>query len=242
MNEKYQIDDIRRKFTNKIIEAVAAHDGCIGTFYKNIGGHHADCRTEEEYDTSPIVVSRNDNNRTYGHFEAATVFDLFLDKNMMVCTLNGEAGEEWDESFENIQVEGLLAIVEWLTKNGFIKQEDPWRCEECGSLDVQQRAWVDINDGENINYDDCDRNDYYCHGCSRHNYLVQESDLMKTIEDWFAGHLQPDDDEVISGLKRDDFASDEEYAAACKAQWDARDVESKIHVWHELTRDKSDES
>ncbi len=119
---------------------------------------------------------------------------------------------------------------------------DPWRCEECGSKDVQQRAWVDINDGENINYDDCDRNDYYCNGCSRHNYLVQESELMKTIEDWFADHLRPDDDKVISGLRRDDFASDEEYAAACKAQWDARDVESKIHVWHELTRDKSDES
>ncbi len=118
----------------------------------------------------------------------------------------------------------------------------PRRCEKCGSTAVQQRVWRDVNSMEVVREDDCDRRDYYCEQCGENRYPVTESELMATIEDWFAGHLRPDDDEVISGLERDDFASDEEYAAACKAQWDTRDMESKIHVWHELTRDKSDES
>jgi hypothetical protein len=123
------------------------------------------------------------------------------------------------------------------------EKPDPWRCEECGSLDVQQQGWIDIHTGKVVNYNSCDRGDYWCEHCEEHNYPVRESYLMEeTVEDWFANHLRPDDDEVISGLERDDYVSDEEYAAACKEMWDDKTNQEKIDIWHELTRDKSNDS
>lgn len=121
------------------------------------------------------------------------------------------------------------------------KQADPWRCEGCGSLNVQQRSWTNPNNDEFLHYDDCDRDDYWCEDCEEHEYFVRESELMADIEEWFANHLRPDDIEVITGLNRDYFASDEKYVAACKTKWDALDVEGKIYIWHELTRDKSND-
>jgi hypothetical protein len=113
------------------------------------------------------------------------------------------------------------------------EEPDPWRCAECGSLDVE------FTDSGCMG----DRNAYWCHNCEEHTHQVLESELMKeTVEDWFANHLQPDDDEVISGLKRGDYASDEEYVAACKEMWDAKTNQEKIDIWHELTRDKSNDS
>lgn len=64
---------------------------------------------------------------------------------------------------------------------------------------------------------------------------------MERIDEWFAGDLRPDDDEVISGLNRADYASDEEFDEACKEAWNARSNEEKINIWHELTRDKSND-
>lgn len=123
-------------------------------------------------------------------------------------------------------------------KNG----NDPWRCEGCGSQNVQQRSWTNPNNDDLLHYDDCDRDDYWCEDCEEHEYFVRESELMKDIEDWFANHLCPDDIEVITGLERDDFASDGEFDAACKEKWDALGVEGKINAWREQTRDKSMDS
>ncbi len=232
MQEKQQIDNTRKSLIDKIKAAVEKKNGCIGTFYHNIGERHANCQTEDEYEDSPIVVTHSQDITAYGHFEAATVHDLYIDKwdHRLKCTLNGEAGEDWDEPIENIQTDGLLQIVEWLVGKGFVEKEDPWRCSECGSLDVE---YTDTGSG--------DRNDFWCHNCMEHSWQVKESELMKDIEDWFANHLSPDDDEVISGLSSDEFSTQEEHDAACKEIWDARDNESKIHIWHELTRDKSND-
>jgi len=118
---------------------------------------------------------------------------------------------------------------------------DQWRCESCGSLDVQQQGWIDPNTGKVVTYNDCDRGDLWCERCEEHNNLIMESELMKRIDEWFANQLLPDDDEVISGLNRDDYASDEEYDAARKEHWNARSNDEKIQIWHELTRDKSND-
>ena len=116
---------------------------------------------------------------------------------------------------------------------------DPWRCRNCGSLSVQQRAWVDVNTREIDNFIDGGRDDYWCETCEKHNQLVRESELLNEADHWFENGLKPGQDEIISGLDREDYNSEEEWNAECKALWDARDNESKIDIWHELTRDKS---
>jgi hypothetical protein len=137
---------------------------------------------------------------------------------------------------------GCVEVQEFEVIDIHDDKSDPWRCENCGSLDVQAQGWIKPDTGKVISYNDCDRSDYWCKHCVDHHYIVRESELMeKTVEDWFANHLRPDDDEVISGLKRDDYASDEEFETTCREKWNAHSNEEKISIWHELTRDKSND-
>ncbi len=224
MQEKQQIDKIRQTLIGKIRAAVKKQNGCIGTFYKNLGEHHTAGRTEEEYDDSPIVVSRNDNNRTYGNFEAATVFDLFLDEDTLVCTLNGEAGEDWDELIENIQTDGLVQIVEWLVGKSYVEKDYPWRCTECGSLDVE---YTDTGSG--------DRNDFWCNNCMEHSWQVQENELMQTTEEWW-GAADFKAMERITGYRQIDFSPEEGYQAfvdACHEWWNGKTTDEKISFYFE---------
>jgi hypothetical protein len=121
-------------------------------------------------------------------------------------------------------------------------KSDPWRCAVCGSLDVEVKVWVGSNTGEITDEENIEDNDRYCNRCEANTRQVQESELMNNIDYWFEHGLKPDDDEIISGLNSDDYDSEEEYTVACKELWNARDNESKIHIWHELTRDKSNDN
>lgn len=149
MIEKKQIDYIRGELVAQIRRAVEKQNGCISTFYKTNGEHHTENETEEEYDTSPIVVTHNTDISFYGNFEAATLYDLFIDKKDggLKCTLNGEAGEDWDEPIENIQIEGLHNIAEWLVENGFDTdtEDETLYCAECGSADSESLLKVGRN-------------------------------------------------------------------------------------------------
>ncbi|MDR2005310.1 MAG: hypothetical protein LBQ74_19990 [Prevotella sp.] len=113
------INPVRKELIKTISDAVKLK-GCIGTFYKNVGSHHTVDRTELEYSNSPIVVVNNSGLGSYGGFEAATVYDLYFENGLLMCTLNGEAGEDLDEPLENVQVEGLMCIASWLKEHDFI--------------------------------------------------------------------------------------------------------------------------
>lgn len=54
---------------------------------------------------------------------------------------------------------------------------DPWRCEECGSLEVSYLTWVDSNTDQIIPAVP-DREDLWCNECSEHTWQVRESELM----------------------------------------------------------------
>jgi len=128
MKEKLSlILPVRNQLTNSIRQAVQAK-GCIGTFYKNIGSHHTLDQTGDEYSNSPIVVVHNGQLGSYGGFEAATVYDLYLEQDKLKCTLNGESGEDWNEPIENIQVEGLMCIFSWLKEHGYIEKTEQEEC------------------------------------------------------------------------------------------------------------------
>lgn len=124
----------------------------------------------------------------------------------------------------------------WLEWRFSDERHDPWRCGSCGSTDLKRLIWADPNNNykfiaedESINYRSV------CRHCEDETLFVKHSELMADIEDWFENHLQPDDPEVISGLEYGDFASEEEYDAACKKLWDARSAEEKIEIWRTLT-------
>lgn len=105
---------VRNDIVETIRETVAKNGHILGTFYKNKGITYVD-GDFPEYDTSPVVVLHNTLNRSYGGFEGATLYELFIsDSGKLTCVLNGEAGEFFNEPIENIQIESLLGILEWM--------------------------------------------------------------------------------------------------------------------------------
>ncbi|MEO3212773.1 hypothetical protein [Parabacteroides distasonis] len=124
-----QIVRIRKETIALIREAVKKANGIIGTFYTNRGIRYRDANIEEEYQNSPIVAICNTVNGCYGGYEGNTVYDLFInEKSELLCTLNGEAGEDFDEPIENVQVEGLIILVHWLLEHGFLTSDEV-RCK-----------------------------------------------------------------------------------------------------------------
>ena len=115
---------------------------------------------------------------------------------------------------------------------------NPWRCEACGSLNVEQKIWVDSNTGTPTAQDSVDSNECWCQDCEDHTSQVQESELIDTINDWFKNHLDPDDPEVISGLSPSDYATEEAYDQVCNDHWELLSSEEKISIWKSLNHDK----
>lgn len=232
-----RINAIRDEALSLIRSAVAEHK-IIGTFYKNLGEHYSHDQEPEEYDSSPIVVTHNTDFGSYGGYEAATVYELFTDGGRLLCTLNGEAGEDFDEPLEHIQTEGLLCIVEWLVEHGFIA-DDPWRCEACGSLAVQAHVWIDSNTTE-VMLGAHNRDEHHCADCDANTYQIRESELLRNIDKWWRV-LEGAVKEDITGIRFEDFRtgdSDDElqeadirFSAACRMWWEQRSTEEKISLW-----------
>lgn len=119
-----QLVTIREETIRTIRETVEKENNIIGTFYRNCGKHFWLGEVTEEYESSPIVVTQNKGYRTYGGYDANTVYELFINsEGLLFCTLNGESGENFDEPIEHVQVEGLIDIKHWLEKQNFISGE-----------------------------------------------------------------------------------------------------------------------
>lgn len=225
-----RLDSLRQEAVTTITDAVAEHK-VIGTFYQNLGKRYRDDNEGKEYDSSPTVVTHNDSFGTYGGYEAATVYELFFDeRGRLRCTLNGEAGEDFDEPIENIQTEGLLCIVEWLVEHGFVA-DDPWRCEECGSLAVQANIWIDANTHEVITpAQNC--SEHYCSDCCANVCLIRQSELLQNIRCWFdtaPTHALA----YLSGYRTEDYADEALFRRACLKYWETLSINKKITVWDE---------
>ena len=227
-----RIDAIRDEALSLIRSAVTEHK-VIGTFYKNLGEHYSHDQEPEEYDSSPIVVTHNTDFGSYGGYEAATVYELFTDeRGRLLCTLNGEAGEDFDEPLEHIQAEGLLCIVEWLVEYDFIA-DDPWRCEACGSLAVQAHVWIDSNT-KAVMLGAQNRDEHHCTDCDANTYQIRQSELMRNIDKWWH-----DRDfrqmERLTGFRQEDFDPENGYQAfvdACNNRWNTLSTEEKIRLWN----------
>lgn len=62
-------------------------------------------------------------------------------------------------------------MAQKVIKEAIKNQTTPsWACSNCGSHNIQQRAWVNINTGELVDYvESSDAEDYYCPDCGGHH-------------------------------------------------------------------------
>lgn len=233
---------VRESLIEKIRCAVEKEDNIIGTFYQNRGAHYRDAEFPE-YDTSPIVVIHNSGFYGYGGYESATVYELFIDKaGRLLCTLNGEAGEDFDEPVGHVQIEGLFEIVHWLEEYGFIPDDDDriTVCDECGSTDIQTQAWVDPNTRLFIDFTGIDRDDNWCDECEEHLPFCFRKEFKERMQKWWAG-LAPSELEHITGLSQSRTTSRSgfrKFAEACNKWWNRKSYDEKRVIWKEHNNDE----
>lgn len=123
-----------------------------------------------------------------------------------------------------------------------VRSDEPYRCTNCGSTRVQHKAWVRSNNGNEYVGDaweaEPDENDCWCENCEEHRVIILHKEFMEKVGYWFFNALEPDDLEVITGLRSDDYPSDEAYEMACTDYWNSLSDEKKIRYWKLLTYDK----
>jgi hypothetical protein len=241
MNNQLLLNKLREELTQTIRNAVEKENNCIGTFYKNKGCRSFLSQIKDEYDNSPVVIVHNtDFIASYGDVEPADVVDLYVNtESQLMCTVNGISCEDWDEPIKHVQTEGLVAIVEWLQKNGFIQEQpdNPYRCTNCGSTNVQKMAWVRPNeDFKFLDFcsDDDEDGDNWCDDCEEHCDLLPEDELLQEIDDWWK-KLGMYSKEEIAGLWLNDYDTDDAgkkaFNADCRKFWKGLTVGQKIEKW-----------
>lgn len=230
---------VRRSLIEKIRRAVEKENNIIGTFYQNRGTHYRDAEFPK-YDTSPIVVIRNSGFYGYGGYESTTVYELFIDQTgRLLCTLNGEVGEDFDEPIEHVQIEGLFEIAHWLEEYGFIPDDaDDDKivvCDECGSTDIQTQAWVDPNTHIFIGATGIDRDDNWCDECEEHLPFCTQKEFKERMQNWWEG-LSPSEMERIAGLPQSRTSSanrSRKVAETCNKWWNRKNYDEKRLIWKE---------
>lgn len=110
-----------------------------------------------------------------------------------------------------------------------------YRCCECGSTDVQIKAWVDPNNSNKYISETEDTGDNWCDSCEQHPRVIPHTELMKDIDLWWE-QCDGEDIEVITGLDDNDFESEEEYDIACQACWNEKTNDQKIEIWRTITK------
>lgn len=118
---------------------------------------------------------------------------------------------------------------------------DPWRCEECGSLDIKPKVLIDSNSDKQTSQD-ANNNECFCNDCKKHTNQILESELLKIIEDWWM-YLDDCEKEDITGIDAGLFDigdSDEKlqeanhmFTTVCNNWWDKKTNKEKIEIWKE---------
>lgn len=245
MNYNNQIIALREELLIKIKTAVERNGGSIDLF---------DCDEDvediedimERIDT-PLIVANTSDHQCFGGFAVGHVVAVFIEPRSarLYVTIKRENGDDYDAILSTIQIEGLILIVSFLEGKAFIevKTEDPWRCDECGSLNVEKKISVDANSGQPAAGDDFE--DYLCIDCENKS-VIRTSDLINGIDDWWK-YLEGATRGDISGVEYENFHkgdSDEElleadrlFTSACDDFWGSKTTEEKIEIWRKLSNE-----
>lgn len=107
-------------------------------------------------------------------------------------------------------------------------------CEECGSRDIQQQAWIDPNSAVYISVMTSDRSANWCEQCEEHVWFCTRYEFRQTMQAWW-NSLSFTQRERITGLQREDFSPDDDgdrdFLAACNDRWCLLDYEQQRKVW-----------
>lgn len=116
------------------------------------------------------------------------------------------------------------------------KDQITYRCDECGSTDVQIQAWVKPNSNNEYAGDCEDLKSSWCDHCEQNVSVSLYDSFVAPADEWWDDEASGEDKEVVSGLSEDDFDSEEKYKESCDAVWNQKSDNEKIEIWIHITK------
>ena len=114
------------------------------------------------------------------------------------------------------------------------KDKITYRCDECGSTNVQIQAWVRPNQNHQ-SVSDCEDREYsWCADCHFGVEVTAYNSVVEPADNWWNDEATGEDKEVVSGLNDSDFDSEEKYNEACNAIWEQTSDEEKVALWIQI--------
>lgn len=223
-NDVLRIAKVRDSMISSIKEAVKKANGCIGTFYANVGEHHRDANTNEsDWDSvgtyfDVLYVSASICNKS----EVDEILEdiYFNEAEQLLCTID-QGEKDCDIPIEDVDTESLKRIVIWLKEQSFLPDEDESElvCEECGSLNVQEKAWVAVNE-DNAYVEGCseDDDDRYCEECQEHVDFCTRKEFEEEMDERWKNATNAQK-ENITHLRLSDFDTPQVFVSACDNYW-----------------------
>lgn len=128
------------------------------------------------------------------------------------------------------QYQRLFYWLEWRYSD---ERQNPYRCTECGSTDVELKVWSKVNEG-GVYSGDCEEyQNSYCYHCDGNTHIRPTSDLFKDAENWWKT-LDLPEMEHHAGYLQSDFSAEKEctdFVNACNEWWHKLSPEEKIQTW-----------
>lgn len=131
--------------------------------------------------------------------------------------------------------------------NGYTQthtKQNPMRCRECGSIDVQYAAWLDTNTGEYRGIISGETADLWCESCQSHTHQVTESEFLEDVNEWWE-YEDALSKQEISGIELQGFCTEanpeEAFEQALKEYWDNLSTDQKIKIWCSQIYPKADD-
>ena len=107
--------------------------------------------------------------------------------------------------------------------------EDVYVCAECGSPEVELKAWVNANTNEFMSTADDDYYDRWCNQCEDNIDYCNKKEYIEKIQEWWNG-LDFITMESITGLHESDYSSEDgsqSFVDACNEWWKGLDYDTQ---------------
>lgn len=115
-----------------------------------------------------------------------------------------------------------------------------YRCDECGSTDVQIKGWVKPNE-DNQYVNDCEEYDRcWCEKCQTTVSVTPYNTSVEIADEWWA-QCSGEDREIVSSLDESNFSTEQEDENTCDAIWNSKTDEEKIIIWNQIVNRKNNE-
>lgn len=123
----------------------------------------------------------------------------------------------------------LTRFHNWVHWYFSCERKNPYRCNHCGSTDIQVKAWINPNRGNSYISDMEDR-ECWCDACERHGVMIDTDQFLEWADNWWI-NLELFQKLVIKGIVDPEFDGPENTEGECDEMWENLTDDKKIEIY-----------